>query len=743
MKTLSIRHQLAIIVGLSLLPIALLGYLFVNQSNKEIGFAQKEDRGTAYIEAMMPEFAALSGRQELPAVAPLQEAIGLYDAEMAASALSSSYLAARDTDAPAARAAISALLAKVGDTSNLILDPDLDSYYVMDILVLKLPAALNASADLVTAFENSIGVTDNVQATQIDLLARLMIFRDLISGTETSLASAMDGNSDGGVETALVPAFADYARAGAAFADSVEAALAANAADPEAAGMGSVGEQGTQFATAALDFGDAVGTEMSRLLQRRVAGFEGRLWTLLAVSAGLVLLVLGYSAFAAKGIVSALGRLEANILRFAEGEGSDEVSASDGKDEVSAISRAVAYLREQTVARQTREADARIAEHDAAEEARRQSEAERVAEAEQRAERAAEQSRIVGELKQALLRLADGDLDSMIETSFAGDLDEIRLAFNQSVDKISDVILQLRQTSRGVKTATGEILAGTNDLSERTTKQAATIEQTSAAMEQLAATVADNAKKASAATGRTESASALAAEGGEVMKKANQAMEQITASSAKISNIIGMIDDVAFQTNLLALNASVEAARAGEAGKGFAVVAVEVRRLAQSTAEASAAVKVLIEQSATEVSSGSRLVADAAERLSSLLETVEDMSSLMHEIARESSQQAAAIAEVNIAVRQMDEMTQHNAALVEQTNAAIEQTESQASELDRIVDVFSLARSSGGAETATGRAPVRAEQGRDAKGLQADAARAARKVWAGPAASAEPEWSAF
>ena len=154
-------------------------------------------------------------------------------------------------------------------------------------------------------------------------------------------------------------------------------------------------------------------------------------------------------------------------------------------------------------------------------------------------------------------------------------------------DKLTEVVAQLRETSRSLRTATGEILSGANDLSERTTKQAATIEETSATMEALAATVLDNAKRAEEASINAADVSRTAEAGGQVMRAATEAMERITSSSGKISNIIGLIDDIAFQTNLLALNASVEAARAGEAGKGFAVVAVEVRRLAQSAAEAS------------------------------------------------------------------------------------------------------------------------------------------------------------
>ncbi|WP_152662571.1 methyl-accepting chemotaxis protein [Devosia soli] len=284
--------------------------------------------------------------------------------------------------------------------------------------------------------------------------------------------------------------------------------------------------------------------------------------------------------------------------------------------------------------------------------------------------------------------LARTDLTVRMQGNFTGAFAKLKDDANAVAETLSDVVGQLKMTSRSIKTATGEILSGANDLSERTTKQAATIEETSAAMEQLANTVMQNADRARDANAGTQLVSKTAEEGGKVMSRATEAMEQISASSSKISNIIGLIDDIAFQTNLLALNASVEAARAGDAGKGFAVVAVEVRRLAQSAAQASSDVKALIETSSGEVNAGTKLVQEAAAKLAAMLEAARSNSALMEGIARDSREQAAAIEEVTIAVRQMDEMTQHNAALVEETNAAIEQTESQASELDRIVAVF-------------------------------------------------------
>jgi methyl-accepting chemotaxis protein len=219
-------------------------------------------------------------------------------------------------------------------------------------------------------------------------------------------------------------------------------------------------------------------------------------------------------------------------------------------------------------------------------------------------------------------------------------------------------------------------------------------------------------------------------------------MDRISTSSAKISNIIGLIDDIAFQTNLLALNASVEAARAGEAGKGFAVVAVEVRRLAQSAAQASSDVKALIEQSSVEVSGGSKLVDNAAQKLQAILSAVRENSVLMQAISSASGEQSSAIAEVTTAVRQMDEMTQHNAALVEETNAAIEQTEAQAVELDKIVEVFKI-NASGEHELAPAAMRRATAPKSGIKALQDKVKSAAKSYLSHGNAAVKQDWSEF
>lgn len=346
----------------------------------------------------------------------------------------------------------------------------------------------------------------------------------------------------------------------------------------------------------------------------------------------------------------------------------------------------------------------------------------------------------VSETGAVLSALANADLTRRMEGNYQGAFLQLKNDANAVGEKLGNVIRQLRDTSRELKHATGDILSGANDLSERTTKQAAAIEETSAATEQLADTVNQNTKRAQKAQTTAQDARQVAETGGDVMNEANLAMERITTSSNKISNIIGMIDDIAFQTNLLALNASVEAARAGEAGKGFAVVAVEVRRLAQSAAEASNDVKALIEQSVIEVDGGSKLVAQASENLQGIVTSVRGVTELMNEIAQESQEQATAINEISQSIREMDEMTQHNAALVEETNAAIDQTEAQASELDRVVEQFSVE---------PGQAPSRfdeAEADRKMEDMQVRSNRVAPKAHlsvGNQALATDSEWQEF
>ncbi len=298
----------------------------------------------------------------------------------------------------------------------------------------------------------------------------------------------------------------------------------------------------------------------------------------------------------------------------------------------------------------------------------------------------------VSDASNVVAALAAGDLSRRIDGVRLGVFAELQTSVNATADQLKDMVDRLKNAARSLDDASGELASGVDDLSDRTAKQAATIEETSAAMEQLADTVKQNAERAGQARSDASRAHETAEEGGAVMRDATQAIDKIATSSAKISEIIGLIDNIAFQTNLLALNASVEAARAGEAGKGFAVVAAEVRRLAQSAAEASREVKALIQTSVKEVRTGVDLVARAADSLGAIVDSVRDVTSLMNAIADDSREQSSSLEEINVAVRQLDQMTQHNAALVEETHAALSQTSSQTRAITDVAEALSTPR---------------------------------------------------
>jgi methyl-accepting chemotaxis protein len=746
MPGLSIRHRLTIVVFFSLLPIALLGYLFFAQADKEIAFSAKEDLGTDYIQALMPELVALAKQDAagsaLPPNAALDEQMARNDGPMNTGAFSEAYrqlrAEVRGTHPSAARQAAATLVVKIGDGSNLILDPDLDSYYVMDTLVLKVPTAINAAPSLLTRLTAAKFAPELSTSDLVDLVAELGAFRGIVAAANDSLVAADAGNADGSVMGNLKKPLEAYLAAGERYSDAIIMGREA-LDDPEtraALDLEAVAATHRAFQDAALGYWQAVGNEMKRLLGIRLDGFSTKLTTAMSIAAVLVALVLVLSWMLARSIVKGIGRLEADIRRLADGS-DGTIAHAIGRNEIAAIARAVGYLRDRTVERlgeaealkaqqQQRADDARSA----ADEERRRSETARQAQEE-------DQRHAVVRLGAGLEKLANGDLTARIDEPFGGELEGLRIALNSAVERVAQVIGQLRGTSRTLKIATGELLAGANDLSDRTSRQATTIDEISATIDQVSATVLSNAEQAKNASVTAAEVTSAAEAGGAVMHQATAAMERITTSSEKIGKIVTLIDDIAFQTNLLALNASVEAARAGEAGKGFAVVAVEVRRLAQSAAEANKDIKALIEESGSEVEEGSRLVAEAASRLAAMLQSARSNTELMHSIARESQAQASSIGEVNAAVRQMHEITQHNASLVEETNAAIEQTEAQASELDRIVEVFALAEEAEREPEPVRKAPRAATAKRDR------VKEAARSYLANGNTALERDWSEF
>ena len=289
--------------------------------------------------------------------------------------------------------------------------------------------------------------------------------------------------------------------------------------------------------------------------------------------------------------------------------------------------------------------------------------------------------------------LAKGDLTQQIEDDYEGTFGQLKDFSNETTSSLSRMLAQIRQAADAIYTAAGEISAGNSDLSSRTEQQASSLEETASSMEEMTSTVKLNAENVRQANAVSANASAVATDGGVLVEQVVSTMSSINESARKISDIISLIDGIAFQTNILALNAAVEAARAGEQGRGFAVVAAEVRSLAQRSTAAAKEIKSLISDSVEKVDKGNVLVAQAGKTMREIVTSIKRVTDIMTDIAAASAEQSTGIAEINTAVSQMEQMTQQNAALVEEAAASAESLLDQASVMSQAVAVFKFEQS--------------------------------------------------
>ncbi|MCX8999859.1 HAMP domain-containing methyl-accepting chemotaxis protein [Rhizobiaceae bacterium BDR2-2] len=406
------------------------------------------------------------------------------------------------------------------------------------------------------------------------------------------------------------------------------------------------------------------------------------LWSLGLSAVAMALGVVLSLVISAKGITGPIRLLRERMASLADGRTEEDIPGNERRDEVGAMAKAVEVFRANAVERVRLEEEA-IAN-------RSLSERERIAREEQKAKEAAELKRAVDSLAEGLEQLAEGNVTHRIDQAFAGDLDGLRANFNNSVTRLHETLKIVGATARSVNAGSDEILSAAENLSRRTEQQAASVEETAAALEQITTTVRDSSRRAQEVGQLVKQARDGAERSGEVMHDAVEAMTAIETSSQEISNIIAVIDEIAFQTNLLALNAGVEAARAGEAGKGFAVVAQEVRELAQRSANAAKEIKALINTSGEQVRNGVTLVGNTGTALETIVKEVREISQHVTAIVESSQEQAVGLHQINTAVNTMDQGTQQNAAMVEQTTAATHTLAREAASLAQLLSQFNL-----------------------------------------------------
>ncbi|MGE0742203.1 MAG: methyl-accepting chemotaxis protein [Hyphomonadaceae bacterium] len=455
-------------------------------------------------------------------------------------------------------------------------------------------------------------------------------------------------------------------------------------------------------------------------------------WLMIGVLLASVGAVVAFALVTRRHLVRPLLSLTSDMERLAGGDNTVDPAEAKREDEIGAMGRALLTFRAAALARieaERRHEEARVAAEIAQEKAREDA-------------KVAAEALVNRSFGEGMSKLANGNLTFRITGEIPAAYEQLRDDFNIALSKLEEAMGVIVANAGGIRSGTTEISQASDDLARRTEQQAATLEETAAALDEITATVGKTAEGARQANQAVRSTRDEAAKSGDVVREAVGAMEAIESSARQISQIIGVIDEIAFQTNLLALNAGVEAARAGDAGRGFAVVASEVRALAQRSAEAAKEIKALISTSTQQVDSGVKLVGQAGQALSRIAEGVDTINTLVGEISASAQEQATALTQVNSAINQMDQTTQQNAAMVEESTAASHALANEARELEQLTARFEIA--GGAARPPATKNPVGAQQARVAAFASTRPQRSTGPARSGAAPMArQEEWEEF
>lgn len=616
MGKLTIGPRIYIVFALFMVPVIYLIYSLISTQNVAIDSATQERQGNRYLDVLREAQFAMVGMAPKSAVtaevirkAEADFGGGLDSAEEAGKVIAS---LGKDGET---RATLRDLISKVGDTSQLILDPDLDSFYVMDSVVVNLPDLVDRIHTVVILANDIAGKDTLLADDKTDYLIEKGGLQTTAANLDSDFNHAYKGSTDGTVKAHLDGLYRnlrDLIPRLLATTDAIVLAKTGKRDDPAVTAL----ERETLTALHSLNV--AAAADLDRLLRTRIDNFMNDRWTKFGVTFAMFMVIFAFGGWqVVRGVVRPVEALTRVMTKLAEGDHQMDIPATGRQDEIGNMARAVVVFKEHM--------NERVRFH----------ETER------------------------------------------GLHERLRQTANQVVGAVDTI-----------EAAAREIAQGGEDLSQRTEQQASSLEQMVATMKQIAVTVDQNAETAAHARRMSTSSQQTAERGAACMGQMVGAMDGIKGSSTRITEIVQVMQEIAFQTKLLALNAAVEAARAGEAGRGFAVVAQEVRSLAEGSRQASQQIRELITESQAEVQRGVDSAAATGQALKELVAAVQQVAELMPEIAAASQEQAGSIREVNKALVDFDSNTQKNAALVEESSAAAQSLAEEATHLVEIVAMF-------------------------------------------------------